>query len=119
MEKIPVKAFAFVLILFFLLSGANAALTKAAGSPWIEMEVVRAHPNSYDVCFLGPSTAMENNANQELYNRYGIAGISFGGPLRPTYISRYTLEEFLMYQAPQVVFLDTSSLFYDNYAQTV
>lgn len=70
------------------------------------------HKKAYDVCFLGTSIAIANISNQELYENYGIAGISIGEPEQPIYLSKYTLEEFLLYQSPKVVFLDTKSLFY-------
>ena len=111
-KKVPPRVLAFALILSALLMGAEAVLASAENRCWVEMEDARAYPSSYDVCILGPSTAMENNANQELFERYGIAAISLADMLQPMYISRYALEEFLNYQSPKVVLLDTSPLFY-------
>lgn len=80
------------------------------------MEIVHKYPKSYDACFLGSSTAISNISNQHLYEKYGIASVSLGEPEQPLYLARYTLEEFLNYQSPKVVFLDTKSILYgDNY----
>lgn len=79
-----------------------------------EMKEIHDYPDAYDICFLGPSTMQTNISNQELYEQYGIAGISLASGSQPIYVARYILEEILQYQSPQVIFCDTSPLFYSE-----
>lgn len=104
--------FVFVLGILILVS---AKILEAAETPsWTEMENIYRFPNSYDVCFIGPSTVGTNISNHELYGKYGIAGISFTETLQPMYIARYVLEEILNYQSPKAVFYDVSPMFYPD-----
>lgn len=107
----------FSLGLCVILAGAivaEEACVDSGKTSWTEMKEIHDHPDLYDVCFLGPSTAQTNISNQELYEQYGIAGISLADGLEPIYVSRYVLEEMLQYQTPQVVFYDTNPLFYSD-----
>lgn len=97
-----------------LILGADKFLYDAGERAWQEMEDIHIYPNSYDICVLGPSTAMTNISHQELYEQYGIAGISLAEPLQPLYMGKHALEEILRYQSPSVVFLDTSPMFYSE-----
>lgn len=106
------RSIAFIVLLIILVCVAEQVLAGAERTSWTEMEEIRRYPNSYDVCILGPSTAMINNSNQELYEQYGIASISLAGKAQALYVTRYALEEMLQYQRPQVVFLDANPLFY-------
>ena len=108
------RSFLFILILLVLLLGAEKLLYDAGERSWKEMEDIHTYPNSYDICFLGPSTAMTNISHQELYEEYGIAGISLAEPLQPLYMGKHALAEILLYQSPKVVFLDTSPIFYSE-----
>lgn len=108
------RAFLFILILLALILGADKLLYDAGQRSWKEMDDIHKYPDSYDVCFLGPSTAMTNISHQELYEEYGIAGISLAEPLQPLYMGKHALEELLLYQSPKVVFLDTSPIFYSE-----
>lgn len=108
------KTIAFIACLLLLGLIAEQILAGAERTSWVEMEEIHRYPNSYDVCILGPSTAMINNSNQELYEQYGIASISLAGKAQALYVTRYALEEMLQYQRPQVVFLDTNPLFYST-----
>lgn len=108
------KAFLFVFILGILILAGAKTLEDAGEESWAVMANIHAYPDSYDVCFLGPSTAMVNVSNQELYDQYGIAGISLVMDLQPIYVARYALEEMLNHQSPQVVFYDVSPMFYSE-----
>ena len=59
------RSFLFILILLVLLLGAEKLLYDAGERSWKEMEDIHTYPNSYDICFLGPSTAMTNISHQE------------------------------------------------------
>lgn len=73
---------------------------------------VYANKNYYDVIFAGTSTTITNISNEKLYLDYGIAAVTVGEPSQATYLSYYSLEEALKYQAPKVVVFDVKSLFY-------
>lgn len=112
--KALAKALLFMFILGILILASAKILEDAGNESWEAMANIHVYPNSYDVCFLGPSTARVNVSNQELYEKYGIAGISLAEDLQPIYAARYTLEEMLNYQSPQVVFYDVSPMFYSE-----
>lgn len=112
--RVLAKAFLFVFLLGILILASAGILEDAGNESWEAMANVHAYPNSYDVCFLGPSTAKCNVSNQELYEQYGIAGISLAEDVQPIYAARYTLEEVLNYQSPQAVFYDVSPMFYSE-----
>ena len=116
-----VKIIIFIALLIGIVSSIDKILSNSIGTYWANgtgMAEAAAHKEAYDVCFLGTSTVIANVCNQELYEKYGIAGVSIGEPQQPIYLSRYTLEDFLEYQSPQVVFLDTKALFYgDNWVK--
>lgn len=111
------KVILFIIGLCILFGGvfvAEEQLVDSRNFSWVEMKEIHKYPNSYDICFFGPSTAQTNNSNQELYEKYGIAGISLADGLEPIYILRYVLEETLQFQTPIVVFFDTNPLFYSE-----
>lgn len=72
---------------------------------------IHKYPNSYDVCFFGRSTAICNVSCQELYEQYGIAGVSAAVSNQSFPLTLYTMEEVFQYQSPKVVILDTRALF--------
>lgn len=115
--KTVLKSVVFVAILIMLVLGVRNILSVPIGintANQAGITEVHENPYIYDVCFLGTSTSITNICNQELYEKFGIAGITVGEPEQPFYLTRYTLEEVLEYQSPKVIFLDTKSLFYAN-----
>lgn len=113
--KTVLKSFLFLFILLIMIVGVRKILAYPIGEEWAVqtgMNEIHKYPNSYDVCFLGTSTIISNISNQQLYEEYGISGVSIGAPEQPLYLTKYTLKETLKYQSPQVVFLDTRSIFY-------
>lgn len=76
------------------------------------MKDVHKYKNQYDVLILGTSIVATNVSNQYLYEEYGIAGISIGEPMQQVYLSKYTLEDALQHQSPEVVMFDSRALFY-------
>ncbi len=112
-----IKIVIFITILLFLvvnLSETLYSLEATESANQTGMEYVKKYKNSYDICFLGPSTAIYNVSNQQLYEKYGIAGISVAEPYERLYLTRYTLEEVFQYQKPKLVLLETSGIFYDE-----
>lgn len=102
------KSVLFLLILGTLVLGTRYILGGKDSPSAID---IRKYPDSYDVCIIGRSTAMDNISCQELYERYGIAGICAAAPLQGFPLTLYTLEEIFEYQSPQVVILDTRAFF--------
>lgn len=119
MKKIHklIKIIIFTVFLIIMVLKLEKILSNPIGTHWAEQTGMAGsvtHKEAYDVCFLGTSMVVANICNQELYEKYGIAGVSIGEAEQPIYLSRYTLEDFLEYQSPQVVFLDTRALFYSD-----
>lgn len=114
--KIRWRPVIFILVLFVIILMVGKVLNHAEEGElfWSGLDYIHKYPYSYDVCFIGPSTAMMNNSNQELYQQYGIAGITIAAYSQPMYIAEYSLEELLNYQSPKAVLLDTASLFYSE-----
>lgn len=113
--KTVLKSVLFVGILIFLINATKIILSEPIGTNTANqagISELHKYPNSYDVCFLGTSTTITNICNQELFENYGIAGLTIGEPEQALYLTKYTLEEMFEYQSPQVVFVDTKSLFY-------
>lgn len=117
-----IKSVTFLAILVILIFMSRSILANPRGTAWAVqtgMKDIHKYKNSYDVCFFGTSMAIANICNQELYEKYGIAGVSVGEPEQPIYLTKFTLRELLKYQTPRVVFLDTRALFYlDEDAET-
>lgn len=78
------------------------------------MEKVRENPGHYDLLISGTSMAITNVSAEELYLKYGIAGISIGEPAQPAFLSYYSVEEALNYQNPKLVLFDVQSLLYSD-----
>lgn len=111
------KLFIFISILIFWGRMVSNILCDSAGTSWATqtgMENVHKYENYFDVMFLGTSTVISNISNQELYERYGIAGVSIGEPEQLVYLTKYTLEEALIHQKPKVVFFDSKAMFYSD-----
>lgn len=110
------KSILFILILLMLILGVRNVL--AIPTSYINEKTgindIHKYPQSYDVCFIGRSTTVSNISCQELYEQYGIAGVSAGVSRQSFPMTLYTLEEVLEYQSPKVVFLDTRMLFESN-----
>ena len=111
--KTIIKSISFIIILCFMVLGVRniLAVPKSAINEKTGIHDIHKYPNSYDVCFIGRSTVISNISCQELYEQYGIAGVTAGvsGQIFP--MSLYTFEEVMNYQSPKVVFLDTRILF--------
>ena len=75
-------------------------------------EKVSERPGYYDILFSGTSMSITNISAEELYLKYGMAGIALGEPEQVTYLSYYTIENALKYQSPKVVLYDVKALFY-------
>ena len=112
-----VRVFGFLAIGGAILAGITHVLAEPKGEIWAVgtgMDLVYKYKNQYDVLTIGTSTVIENINNQELYEQYGIASVCIGEPEQPMYFSRYTLEDALRVQKPQVVLIDTKALFYTD-----
>ena len=111
--KTILKSIIFILILLMLILGVRNVL--AIPTSYINEKTgindIHKYPQSYDVCFIGRSTMVSNVSCQELYEQYGIAGVSAGVSRQSFPMTLYTLEEVLEYQSPKVVFLDTRIFF--------
>ncbi len=107
------KAVVFTVIGGILLYNAGQVLGRVDGTYMCKTgsQYVQKHKNDYDVLFLGTSVAATNVSNQELFERYGIAGVSIGGPVQPIYQTYYLLKDALRFQDPKVVFYVPNSLF--------
>lgn len=111
------RALFFVCIGCVLFACVRNVLAVPLGTSWASrtgMDEVHAYPWQYDAFFIGTSTSIANISNQELYEAFGIAGVSIGEPEQPAYLSRYTLEDALLCQRPAVVFFDTKAIFYSE-----
>ena len=114
--KNSVKAAAFCVCLFLLLSAAGSVL-KQNSRLWGKgtgLDLVCRFPDQYQLCFVGTSTVIASISNQELYERYGIASVSVGEPEQPLVLSKYTIDEVLRHQHPRAVVLDSRALFYEE-----
>ena len=109
-------------ILFLAIGAALFILTSRllqmpAGNVWAVrtgMDLVHRNKGLYDVLEVGTSTVIANISNQELYEKYGITGVSIGEPEQPVYLSRFVLEDALRCQHPKVVILDSKAFFYTD-----
>lgn len=103
----------FLFILGALLLGARNILSvpQSGINEKSGMRDIHKYKNSYDVCIVGRSTAVCNISCQELYEQYGIAGVSAAVSSQSFPMTLYTLEEIFNYQSPKVVILDTRAFF--------
>lgn len=109
-------------VLFFTLFGVLLMISiRVISRPhalyWAEetgMDMIHKYRNEYDVCFAGTSIVIANVSNQELYEKYGIIGVSVGEPVQPLFLTKYVIDEILKYQNPKVIVIDSRGLFYDE-----
>ena len=106
-----IAGFCVIMTLFAHVLRAPIGQTWAAQTG---LEEVHKHKDKYDLCELGTSIVIANISNQELFEKYGITGISVGEPEQPLFLSAATLKDVLKVQEPKVVLLDTRALFYDD-----
>ena len=104
------------MILGLFWEGFEFVLAKRNDGNWYGGGITRSYEkkNYYDVVFAGTSMVLANINVEELYLKYGIAGVTTGEPEQPVYLSYYTLEEVLKYQNPQAVFFDVRAMFYSD-----
>lgn len=114
--KRALKLCTFFVLIGVLLIVFNSILEKKNDGNWYGGGIERAYenPNYYDVIFAGTSMVLANINVEELYLKYGIAGLTTGEPEQPIYLSYYTLEEVLKYQNPKAILLDVKALFYSD-----
>ena len=112
--KYPILFIALGMIIFFW-------LTMLLKNPLAEhiangtgQELVHKFKNEYDVLILGTSVSCFNICCQEIYDKYGIQTVCIGAAQQPVFLSYYTLVDALSDQEPEVVILDTKSLYYDS-----
>ena len=67
--------------------------------------------DSVDVFFLGSSHAVSAFNPQVIYDTYGISSYNLGSEQQSLLVSYYWLREALKYQSPQVVVLETYTLY--------
>lgn len=109
----------FSIGIIFIWYMAGSILKKPTYADWNTsgMKNVNTKKDHYDVLFLGTSMAVTNISAEELYIKYGIAGMSIGQPLQMEFLSYYSLEQALKKQSPQAVIFDTQALFYTEEIQ--
>ena len=109
------KSILFLVLLSVLMLTAARVLSRPHSLYWAEetgMDLIHRFRNEYDICFSGTSIVIANISNQEMYEKYGIAGVSIGEPLQPLFLSKYVIKEVFRYQKPKVIAVDARSLFY-------
>lgn len=119
MKKRIVKVIFFFLLLMLIGSVVENVLKTPKNIEWNTegMKNIKKSSNHYDVIFSGTSMALTNISVEELYLKYGIAGMSIGEPEQMVFLSYYALENTLKYQSPKVVLFDTQALFYSEESQ--
>ena len=117
-RKTAAKALIFLLLLAFLLHGANTLLLPknyALTSDWPASSntegVYRLERNSLDLLILGSSKAYTAFVPQILYDEYGMRAYNLGTDLQSPHMSYYWLRETLKRQSPKIVVLETSMFF--------
>lgn len=112
-----IRAVLFLVLLSAMMLMAARVLSRPHALYWAEetgMDLVHRFRDDYDVVFSGTSIVIANVSNQQLYEQYGISGVSVGEPLQPLFLTRYVIREVLRYQHPKVVVVDARSLFYSE-----
>ncbi|MCC8139986.1 MAG: hypothetical protein LIO67_06775 [Lachnospiraceae bacterium] len=119
-KKYAVKVVVFCLLLAIILNGLNRLLMvqQYYNSYWPETasyeQFYQMEKNSVDVLFLGSSHCMTSFSPLQLYDEYGITSYNLSSEEQGTLVSYFWLREALKYQSPQVVVLDTYTLFTIN-----
>ena len=111
------KTVLFFVIFGILLMISTRVISRPHALYWAEetgMDMIHKYKNEYDVCFAGTSIVIANVSNQELYEKFGITGVSVGEPLQPMFLTKYVIDEILKYQNPKVIVIDSRGLFYDE-----
>lgn len=112
-----IRAVLFLVLLSAMMLAAARVLSRPHALYWAEetgMDLIHRFRDDYDVVFSGTSIVIANVSNQQLYEQYGISGVSVGEPLQPLFLSRYVIREVLRYQHPKVIVVDARSLFYTD-----
>lgn len=113
-KKYILKIVGFICAFIIIFNIVDHFLERPINEQWDHsgLRYIYNNKNYYDVIFVGTSITITNISNEELYLKYGIAGVTIGEPSQPTYLSYYSLEEALKYQNPKAVLFDVNSLFY-------
>lgn len=111
-KKQIAKIIIFLVIGLMIMEGLRLVLIFPASNP--AMELAYTYKNQYDVIIIGPSQALYNINNQELYEKYGITGLSLGQGGQLMSLSQVTLEDALQVQTPKLVILSAKALFYNQ-----
>ena len=116
MKKNIKKIIIFLCALVLIGSFIEKSLKKPKNVEWNTMgiENIKSMPNYYDVILSGTSMTLTNINVEELYLKYGIAGMSIGKPEQMVFLSYYELKNVLKYQSPKVVLFDAQALFYSE-----
>lgn len=114
MKKTIVRMACFITILFVVLVYVNHVLSfKHGGGISQTAHYYDLKKNTVDVLIIGSSHAYVNFNNGDLFEKYGIASYSIGGPAQPMWNSYYTLKEALKTQTPELIILEGYGTVFD------
>lgn len=111
-KKQIAKAIIFLALGLAIVGWLRIVLTFPASNP--AMELAYRYRNQYDIIEIGPSQVLYNINNQQLYEQYGITGLSLGQGGQLMSLSQVTLLDVLEVQTPKLVILSAKGLFYNE-----